>query len=114
MRVRCLVCEGQRREEKAGEEQAVERADAGGLGKCAPAGDLAGADALLLRLWGKEILEEGNNAFGHANPKPGSGIARLCKILRPCFVLLHFVVGAILDRSVGIVKPLPKKTMSSS
>ena len=31
--VRCLVCDGQGREEKAGEEDAVKRSDSGNLGK---------------------------------------------------------------------------------
>lgn len=111
--VTCCRLDGlgrERREEKAGEEEAVKRADGGGLGEFAQAeGFLAGADALLARLWGKEVLEEGNNALGHTRQKPGGQVARLCKILRPCFVLLHRFVGAILDQSVGTVKPFQKK-----
>ena len=73
--VTCCRLDGlgrERREEKAGEEQSVKRADGGGLGECAQAEDfLAAADALLLRQRGKEVLEEGNNAFDHARQKPG-------------------------------------------
>ena len=48
-------------EQESGEEQAVKRADAGGLEDCAKAGgSLAAADALLLRLGGKKVLNDGN------------------------------------------------------
>ena len=99
-----------RHEQEAGEEQAVKRSDGGGLGEFAQAGGfLAAADALLMRQRGKEVLEEGNNAFDHAPQKSGSGVTRHRKQNRFCFVLLHEFVGAILDQSVGIVKRFPKK-----
>ena len=55
----------ERHEQEAGEEQAVNRADAGGLEDCDKAGDfLPTADSFLARQRGKEILEEGNDSFG--------------------------------------------------
>ena len=60
------------REEETGEEEAVKRSNGGGLGKRTQAeGFLAAADALLVRQRGKEVWEEGNNAFDHARQQPG-------------------------------------------
>ena len=48
-------------EQEAGEEQSVNRADAGGLENLDQTrGFLAAADALLLRLEGKKVLNDGN------------------------------------------------------
>ena len=61
----------QRRKQEAGEEQAVNRADAGGLEDGAEAeGFWNGADALLLRPGGKKVLNEGNDAFDGSRQNP--------------------------------------------
>ena len=60
----CAAMLGKGRKQKLCEDDGTNRADAGGLEDCAKARDLTTSDALLLRLGGKKVLDEGNNAFG--------------------------------------------------